>query len=243
MPDVFNSPKADNISSQVEYKNSEAVDLRKKLSRMENEKGGQVLHPLEKVGVHNLPGHSHNVLSAYCLYPDHVRFINADLEEKVVLILRKHPITNIPWIITAFLMLILPSFITLFPFLDSLPNGYEIILILSWYLITFAFVLEKFLSWFFNVNLITDERIFDVDFHNLMYREITEANLDQIQDVTVEVGGGLRTFFGYGNVLIQTAAEKARIEFAAVPHPDRVAKVLRELGIEEQIEKLEGRIR
>ena len=114
---------------------------------------------------------------------------------------------------------------------------------ICWYLITTAFILEEFLSWFFNVNIITDERIFDVDFLNLMYREISEANLDQIQDVSVSIGGALRTLFGFGNVEIQTAAEVPKIEFNSVPHPDKVAKILRELGIQEQVEKLEGRIR
>ena len=99
------------------------------------------------------------------------------------------------------------------------------------------------MSWFFHVNIITDERIVEVDFANLVYREITDANIDQIQDVTVEVGGSLRTFLHFGNVVIQTAAEIPKIEFEAVPKPDTVARILRELRIEEEKEKLEGRVR
>ena len=106
-----------------------------------------------------------------------------------------------------------------------------------------AFVFEKFLSWYFHVNIITDERIIEVDFLHLVYREITDANIDQIQDVTVEVGSAIRTTFNYGDVIIQTAAQLPKIEFEAVPQPDRVAKVLRELRIEEEVEKLEGRVR
>ena len=49
--------------------------------------------------------------------------------------------------------------------------------------------------------------------------------------------------FNYGDVLIQTAAEIPEVEFEAVPMPDLVAKVLRELRIEEEVEKLEGRVR
>jgi hypothetical protein len=67
--------------------------------------------------------------------------------------------------------------------------------------------------------------------------------LDQIQDVTVEVVGSFSTFFRYGDVVVQTAAQIPQIEFEAVPNPDMVARVLRELRIEEEIEKLEGRIR
>lgn len=209
---------------------------------LEKEKEGQIIDT-EGKDVHKLEGHSHSPFASYCLFPDKVKFVNTDAQEKIVLLLRRHPITNLPWIFVSIVLFIAPSFFPLLPFLDGLPAGFETILTLIFYLMTIAFVLEKFMDWFFNVNLITDERIFDVDFLNLMYREITEADLDQVQDVTVEVGGGIRTLFNYGNVLIETAAETPRIEFNAVPFPDRVAKVLRELGIQEEVEKLEGRIR
>ena len=192
---------------------------------------------------HKLSGHDHNPFSAYIYYPDRVKFINRDPKEKVVLLLRKHPITNLNWIVIAFLMLIAPAFVPLFGFFELLPKGFQVIFLLIWYLITIAFAFEEFLSWFFHVNIVTDERIIEVDFVNLFYREITDANIDQIQDVTVEVGGGIRTIVNFGDVVIQTAAEIPKINFEAVPKPDKVARVLRDLRIEEEIEKLEGRIR
>ncbi|OGM18694.1 hypothetical protein A2686_03370 [Candidatus Woesebacteria bacterium RIFCSPHIGHO2_01_FULL_38_10] len=192
---------------------------------------------------HKLHGHNHSPLASYSFYPDHVNFINQDPEEKVILFLRKHPITNWRWMLISFLMIIAPSLLPFFSFFMSLPESFQLILIIVWYLLTTAFVLEEFLSWFFNVNIITDERIIEVDFHNLIYREMTDANIDQIQDVTVEIGGSLRTFLHFGNVVIQTAAEVPKITFEAVPQPDRVARVLRELRIEEEREKLEGRVR
>jgi hypothetical protein len=182
-------------------------------------------------------------LGAFCYYPDNVKFVNKDPEEKIILLLRKHPITNLSWLTIAFFMLTAPSFLTVVTPLELLPLGFQIILSFVWYLITSAFVLEQFLSWFFHVNIVTDERIIEVDFVNLLYREITDANLDQIQDVTVEVGGALRTFLHFGNVVIQTAAEVPKIEFEGVPDPDKVARILRELRLEEEQEKLEGRVR
>jgi uncharacterized membrane protein YdbT with pleckstrin-like domain len=196
-----------------------------------------------EVNKHKLVGHSHNPLSAFSYYPDHIKFIGADKEERIVLLLRRHPITNIKWLFMALLLLLTPFVLSFFPELAFLPANYQLIALLFWYLITLAFVLEKFLSWFFNVYIVTDERVFDVDFINLVYREITDANIDQIQDVTVRVGSVIRTMFDYGDLIIQTAAEIPQIEFDAVPHPDRVAQVLRELRVEEEQEKLEGRVR
>ena len=57
------------------------------------------------------------------------------------------------------------------------------------------------------------------------------------------MSSAVRTTFNYGDIIIQTAAQIPKIEFEAVPQPDRVAKVLRDLRIEEEVEKLEGRIR
>ena len=232
MPDVF-------TSNQIKKK----VDKNLNLALLEKEKETQSINITPGTDVHKLPGHTHNPLASFCFFPDNIKFVNADSQEKFILLVRRHPITNFGWIVIAFLMIIAPSFINLIPFIDKLPSGFQMILTLIWYLVTCAFILESFFDWYFNVCLITDERVIDVDFVNLLYREISEANIKQIQDVTVEVGGGIRTLFGYGDVLIQTAAEIEKIEFVSVPNPDRIAKILRELEIQEEIEDMEGRIR
>ena len=106
-----------------------------------------------------------------------------------------------------------------------------------------AYILESFLTWFFNVYIVTDERIIDIDFYNLIYKEVSDANIDKIQDVTYKMGGVIRTLFNYGDVLIQTASEVPNFDFLAVPKPDMIARVLQDLRMEEQQELVEGRIR
>lgn len=186
---------------------------------------------------------SYNPLSAFCYFPKNVRFVAKDSHEKIILLLRRHPITNVGWIILSLLGFSAPMILDKFPLLSFLPENYKFVAILGWYLVMIAFTFEKFLDWFFSVYIVTDERIFDVDFVNLIYREISEANLDQIQDVTTAMGGVVRTLFNYGDIFIQTASEVPRIEFEAVPNPDKVAKILRELRVEEEQEKMEGRVR
>jgi membrane protein YdbS with pleckstrin-like domain len=235
VPDIFESKR---IKEENHTQNkSEAV------LESDSIQSKAIKESFPNTSTHKIDGHSHNPLAAYCYYPDHVKFINEDPEEKVILLLRKHPVTNISWISIVFLMAIAPSFLPLFSFFELLPWGFQLIFILIWYLIIIAFSLEKFLSWFFHVNIVTDERIIEVDFVNLFYREITDANIDQIQDVTVEIGGAIRTFLHFGDLVIQTASEIPKIEFEDIPIPDHVAKILRELRIEEETEKLEGRIR
>ena len=197
----------------------------------------------KKVSKHKLKGHSHDPLAAYCYFPDKVDFETRERKEKIVLLLRRHPITNVAWILIVILMIFAPLTLSVFPILSFLPSNFQFIAVLVWYLITTAFVLESFLTWFFNVNIITDERIVDIDFHNLIYKEVSDCKIDNIQDVTYKMGGVVRTIFDYGDVYIQTAAEVPAFEFLAVPKPSKVARVLQDLIIEEEKEKLEGRVR
>lgn len=192
---------------------------------------------------HQLPGHTHNPLASFCYLPDRVNFETQEKEEKVVLFLRKHIITNVPWVLLAALFILAPFILSVFPLLSSLPEKFQMVAIIFWYLVTLAFILESFFTWFFNIYILTDERVVDIDFYNLIYREISDAKIDKIQDVTFNVGGVARTLFNYGDVFIQTAGTIPNFEFQAVPDPARVAKILQELRTEEEIEALEGRAR
>ena len=192
---------------------------------------------------HNEEGHTHNPLAAYHFHPDRAEFETREKNEEVVLLLRRHPITNVRWILIFLIMVFAPLVLSTFPFLDFLPGNFQFIAILGWYLVTIALALENFLTWFYNVNIITDERVVDIDFHNLIYKEVSDTNIDRIQDVTYRMGGAIRTVFNFGDVLIQTAGEKPNFEFLNVPNPHKVAKILQDLRIEEEQEKLEGRVR
>lgn len=237
MPDIFVA------KDKKEHKTKKIISKKDPLEKATLSKKEKRPLSKKKISKHKLAGHTNNPLASFSYYPVKTSFVNKDPEEKIILLLRKHPLTNFGWIAVAFLMLIAPAFVSVFGFFEALPATFQFVLFIFWYLLTSAFVFEEFLSWFFHVNIVTDERIIEVDFINLIYREITDANIDQIQDVTVEIGGAARTFFNYGNVIIQTAAVVPKIDFEAVPRPDRVAKILRELRIEEEVEKMEGRVR
>lgn len=218
MPELFHKDKHKHLKGQSVH--TDSIEHKKE-------------HPMSDVGP----------VSAYCYYPRNVKFVGTDAEEVIVLLLRKHWLTNLPWIIMGAILIAVPLPFVYFPVLEFMPERFLVVTILFWYLATSAYILEKFISWFFNVYIVTDERVFDVDFHNLVYREISDANIDAIQDVTSTIGGVIRTSFDYGDVIIQTSAEIPQIDFQAVPHPDRVAKILRNLRVEEEREKMEGRVR
>ena len=187
-------------------------------------------HTREFTGsVEGLKGHNHNPLSSFCYYPHNVNFVNKEPDEEVVLLVRRHIITNIPWFLVSVAMAITPTIVGGLSVLDFLPVRFQVAISLIWYLLSLAVFIEGFLSWFFSVNIITNKRVIDVDFINLIYREISDAEVTHIEDVTVQMGSVVRTLFNYGDLEIQTAAETKQIEFMAIPHPDRVQRILSDL--------------
>lgn len=173
-------------------------------------------------------------LTCFAVNPAGVRFETQQEDEEVILFLRQHLIVNVPWVIIAVILLIAP--IALFPVILTnpklpfvIPAGYLIVGTLFWYLFTVGFALMNFLRWFFNIYIVTNERIVDIDFIHLLYKEFSEARLEKVQDITYKTGGLFAAFFNFGDVMIQTAGELPNFEFLAVPRPESVVQTISEL--------------
>ena len=171
--------------------------------------------------------------AAFITMPKDTRFQGEDDDETIILLLRAHLITNVPWIVAAILMLLAPVFF--FPLLfmtnvlPPLPAGFKFVSIIFWYLGTTTYALLNFLNWYFNAGIITDRRVVDIDWNSLTHREVTIAMLSKIQDVTPSLVGVLGGIFDYGHVHIQTAGTLPNIEFLSIPHPQSVANKIQEL--------------
>ncbi len=182
-------------------------------------------------------------VKAFNILPGRVRFETQEVREKVILLLRQHWITQVGWLVTAGAMVFLPISLIWVPLLDFMPGNFQFMAIVMWYLLVIAFVYEKFITWFFHVFIVTDERIIDVDFYNLLYKAVSGAKIDNIEDVTYRQGGVVRAMFNFGDVEMQTAGEKKEFKIEDVPQPNRVVKILNELRLEEEHEKIIGRVR
>lgn len=206
-------------------------------SKKANSKSIEALHKsIATVG-------NRSLFTSFATFPPSVCFEIQDDDESVVMFLRQHPVVNLPWVCVTLFMLTLPSIFVFFPPFTSLNSGLQFVVTLGWYLFVSGYALAKFMGWFFNIYIVTDERVVDVDFKNIFFRRISTAKIEEIQDINVESSGAFETFFGYGSVFIQTAAEVSQFEFVAVPKPDMVGKILgRMIDLEEQ-EKLEGRVK
>ncbi|MDD3679237.1 MAG: PH domain-containing protein [Candidatus Shapirobacteria bacterium] len=161
--------------------------------------------------------------------PRGVNFADKAQDEEVLVVLRRHPITNAPWVALGLVMFFIMFFAFHFGWLNFLSSSLEAAAVYAWLLLTLLVAWSGLLSWYFNVSIISDKRVIDIDFHDLIYREVSDANLDKIEDVTHNMGGLLGIVFNFGDVYIQTAGAKPQIEFLRVPHPAEVASTLRKL--------------
>lgn len=184
-----------------------------------------------------------NLLTAFAVNPTGLRFETQEEEEKVILFLRQHIIVNVPWILITILLVIAPTVI--FPLLFralslnvAFPASYYVVGTMFWYLATFGFALASFIGWFFNIYIVTNERIIDIDFFYLLYKKFSEAELTKIQDINYTSGGLLAAVFNFGNVVVETAGEAPNIDFELIPFPEKVVETIRELTEHEEGEHL-----
>lgn len=221
MPDIYTAPVKKN-----EQKETYAQELKDSKVWWK----GMVDEVLRNVG--QVSGNS--VMGAYCVRPGS-RFVTQQEDEEIVLLLRAHPITNVPWIILAILMFIFPIFLLNTGMFSAVPGKFIFMGRVTWYLMIIMFVLEKILYWYYSVFIVTNERLVDIDFYNLMYRMVTYANLNHIEEPASTTGGFIRSLFQYGNVWVTTASEKPTVEALNVPYPDKVVDIISRLS--EELEK------
>ncbi len=175
------------------------------------------------------------MFSDFILNPTSIRFDGQDEDETIVLLLRAHIITNLVWLIPALFFLILPFIIN--PIsraigldLSNLPETYSFAFLIINYLIVLVISFEGFLSWYFNVYILTNKSIVDVDFHSLLSRNIDIAGLKSVEQANSLVAGIFGTLFNFGDVNIQTAGATVAIDFHNVPNPSRVADIVNDLS-------------
>lgn len=163
--------------------------------------------------------------------------LQLDPGEREVTQIRRHP-----WLLfieSAFLLLLVilpPLFYILFVGIggpvDSIAGNtfyffiFVYSFILLFVLIAFSVIFTNF---YLDVLIVTTERIIDVEQIRFFSREVATVALENIQDITVKVDGIIASFFGFGDLLIQTAAEKREFILKGVPDPESFKKIIYDL--------------
>lgn len=161
--------------------------------------------------------------------------------EKIVHVLRRHPITMVPAVLLLLSGIIMPIILiiltnNLFPGLLLSDAAFAITtLFMSAYAIgILIFFFTNFTDFYLDIWIVTNDRIVDIEQFGLFSRSVSETDLYQIQDVTTEVHGPFATLFHFGDVVITTASQNAGIIFRNIKNPDRVRQDIVALAHEDR---------
>jgi hypothetical protein len=95
-----------------------------------------------------------------------------------------------------------------------------------WILCSWIIFAVNWTNYYLNVLLVTNKRILDIDQLGLFSRHISEARIENVQDMRVEVVGLLASVFDFGNLQIQTAAATEEFIIQNIRHPNEVKDLI-----------------
>ncbi|MGH7245844.1 MAG: hypothetical protein ACREGI_02845, partial [Candidatus Levyibacteriota bacterium] len=241
MPDIFTSPEnnagrdrrfrdeaADAPLQEIKQTDSKAESpdktIRKKLLTKET---------ISAILTNRSTNQMH-IFSSFCENPERVSFQTQEEGEKIVVFLRKSFITNISWIFLTVIFSLVPIAVIQIlqmsnTHLSLLPLNFLIIILLFYYLVVLTLAFIHFITWYFTIDMVTDQKIVDVNFADLVYKNIAETKLNLVQDVSFTQTGVIKTVFDYGDVLIQTAGTVDNFDMYSVPRPERVVEIVEAL--------------
>jgi hypothetical protein len=156
-------------------------------------------------------------------------FPGQEPNEKVIMVLRRHPWLLFKILFLYFVLLIIPLLLN--GIFQKMPISQQEepiflagILASVYYLYVLTFFFRAWVDHYLDLWVVTDKRIVNIEQKGLFSRTISTVKLYRIQDVTSEVKGFLPTFFHYGNVLIQSAGHEGHFIFKQIPNPYSVSR-------------------
>jgi len=149
--------------------------------------------------------------------------------EETLMVIRKHWLVYGKPTLKAFGLLLL-----LFGFWIAQANyfqqwqGTAIINILTIFSSIFALIILAYLyvhwvNYYFDLTILTNQRMLFVNQKRIFAREVSELNFLKVQDTKVDVSGILQTYMNFGNVLVETAGESPNFSLDHIANPHEVA--------------------
>lgn len=155
--------------------------------------------------------------------------------EEVVLAVREHWFRLFSKILIILVASLLPWLIKLLLYntgvLGSNQTADSIISIISslFYLSLLVALFIVYVLYYLNLHVVSRERIVDIDQVGLLFHEVSELNIETIEDVTSQTKGLIGNLLNYGTVFVQTAGATERFEFYNISDPARVASIILQL--------------
>ena len=145
-------------------------------------------------------------------------------DEELVEILHRHwPSFAKPGLISLVLIIVPLLFIKFI-----IASSAATIVLLVYLAGVLAYLGYRWVTWYFDVFIITDQRIIDIEQKGVFHRTVSEASLGRVQDVTYTVQGFLATLMNFGSVQVRTASD-GELKLTDIKDPEEVQEMIIEL--------------
>lgn len=137
-------------------------------------------------------------------------------DEDVKIVFHQHPIVMRKPLVFFLLILV----ITMLPFSFYPTQSW------TWYLLGLGVLAGLFIfayawmSWYFSVYIVTDQRIIHIEQRGFFHRQVVELGLDKVQNVNYEIPGFTATLFKFGTIIVQTFVGDLVLD--TIHHPEKV---------------------
>ncbi len=147
-------------------------------------------------------------------------------DEELILFVRPFGLVYTGWFLMSAVLLLG----ALYYFFHLLRFGYFGMFIFVFvFLLGFFSLVKTLVVWRLTAVVVTNKRIIDFDQHGLFVRQLSEAPLINVQDITLSQKGVWELLFNFGTIKIQTAGTSAVLELSHIRYPRRVHEILVEL--------------
>jgi membrane protein YdbS with pleckstrin-like domain len=167
-------------------------------------------------------------------------------EDKIILFVRRHWASYLGPFFLSLMILIFPLILILifeisdFSVYQGILRNFIVLGLSIYYLVGIMFAYISWVTYYYDIYIITSESIVDVVQEGIWGRKISQLSLLRVQDVNSSIQGFLPTIFGYGDVLVETAGEQSQnFLLKSLPNPQEVASKIMQLH--NQMIEVEGR--
>lgn len=158
-------------------------------------------------------------------------------DESVYIFARPYFLAFLPWFTIGFLLLVIGIFFVfvganVFPEVNTDPFAHNIFVLITsaYFLLLVPFLTVAFIDFYYDIHIVTDQRVIDIDQNALFARDVSSLSLDQVQDATARNKGVLSNIFNFGDVVIQTSGAQQFFEFHNVLHPSEITTIVLDLA-------------
>lgn len=154
--------------------------------------------------------------------------------EKIIKIIRRHwfNIAQQYFIVFAIIVLMLVSLQVLPMYFIENEDVPVFVFIESFLaIVLWIYIFIVWIDFYFDVWIITDQRIVNIEQKALFMRTVSELKFEKIQDVSTDIKGLLPTIMNFGDVHVQTAGNTERFLFHKVPDPQRIKGLIMNMQV------------